>query len=367
VLISVGYFQFPFGPTAEFLFFLSIDVTLDPAMSFVYPLFYFCFVHGMIFMLFLLSVTTAVQVKLLVGLSSTTFLIDSDSLKSGSDYYAAILDFQQKGQKRKRGQRDLEGLTIRHENIEPDVFQHIFYYLENIVVNVGGEFPMLDVLVAADFLRLDAYFYECVVHELEILDYIELTKQLWVNNITNPEQIQLSLSSGFSTSYSLYLLYDISYSEYAEILLSLSDVAIDRRIKANIDLPRLILQEWHEVKSSSEIVDEHLCALALMSAEYFGENVLIEGVSDMTPEQFVRGFHILRKELMQSHASFFERLLYASKTFSFTKVDLHELLEANLSVEEIVIILSLYPGNSSQRNTVMEWVDENDSFDLVSL
>jgi hypothetical protein len=322
---------------------------------------------SVLFLLALSPLVNAVQVKLLVGASNTSYLIDSGVLKFRSEYYSVSL----KHQKRKRGYDEHEMMTIRHENIEPDVFQHILFYLEHGVVNAVGEFPILDVLVAADFLQLDKPFYESIVDQLTLKEYIEIFKQLWDNikSIKTHKQIQISISSGFSESHALELLYDLSYEEYAEIFLSLCDVAIGRRIEAGLDLPDLILREWDKFLADAEMereyADDRLVALSTMSADFLGG--LVNTVSCLTSQQFGNVFTTLRGSLSPGHESFLHRLLdsisgnYAILSDDFVWLD--ELFHVLLSVEEAAILIFVYSrdesGDNPQWYILVEWVARN--------
>jgi hypothetical protein len=82
------------------------------------------------------------------------------------------LEVSQSFQKRKRGQIETGLITIRHENIEPDIFKHIFPYLS------GGDAEddqddktveeLLPILAAADFLQLGEPFYEILLRKLDL-------------------------------------------------------------------------------------------------------------------------------------------------------------------------------------------------------
>jgi hypothetical protein len=79
------------------------------------------------------SVSNAVLVELIVGTKNTkTYSIDSALLRASADYYSTSLhDFR----KRKRGLRGSDKLTIRHEDIELYVFDHIFPFMDTGIVS----------------------------------------------------------------------------------------------------------------------------------------------------------------------------------------------------------------------------------------
>jgi hypothetical protein len=231
------------------------------------------------------------------------------------------------------------------------------------------DFPMLNVLVVADFLRLYLPFYEDLVDQLEIMEYIKLIKRLWENrnSITSHEQIQISLSNGIAHLSSIVLVYDLSFTEYAEILLSLSDVAIGRRISARLDLPESILREWKRVCNDSEWVDDNddpLFGSTLMSADYIGHTNLTEIVSQMNSEQFTDGFMELKAEIGGSaDESIFERLLFAAfGEGSLAEIDLNKFYEVFLTAKEFSYLLSIYAREISLWLILVTWHDKNSEF-----
>jgi hypothetical protein len=251
----------------------------------------------------LASVSNAVLVELIVGTNNTkTYSIDSTLLRASADYYSTSLhDFR----KRKRGQSGPDKLTIRHEDIEPDVFEYIFHFMESETGTFSKvpEELLLDVLIVADSLDVALSFYENLILQLSIEKCIGLVKQLWDmrESIENSRIILFSISRAIPAYYPS-LIGDLSYSGYADIL------RIFRSIPYGSKLPETIMHEWGLPSEDTKIIDR-LPAFVLMSADFLGPKILEEVVSRISTEQLIAQLAALNHALRPSHGYILDRIV----------------------------------------------------------
>jgi hypothetical protein len=196
----------------------------------------------------------ALNVTLLVGNLETPFYIESSLLEERSVYYTYNLEFL-------HTQNNQNSTTIRQPTIDLDVFIHIFQYLTTGYMKIYVELPLIEVLREADILQLSPSFYDCVIDQISIQDYIFILKE----SSMNTNQLTIAAEKAKMNFY-LYSVRNIdSFQEYLDILSFLPSFIIK--------LATAFFDYWKELKLKSNVslMDNTFIPCVLVSAYHLEE------------------------------------------------------------------------------------------------